>query len=409
MFSIACTATARSNYCAVLFRQQLARRAGLTSDASSSSAAAAAAASHGVKSSGTAAGKRSRRLVISRRAWQSFREKNVPPPKQPGAGPKKPKEEERPWPRSVRIGGTVAGGVLVPYTLLWLVTSNPTLRDWLGPFLPMDRLRTHYGHLEWDVQSYTDEMMMTSSSSSPSSKMAKDRQGGAPPPAKPIVPEYYQFPQEAPFRVRKQQELIDAMEGSDVKVTVLLSESDGHHVQESLILPGSTTANARNVISLLKGSSSDFPLDASSSTSVALDFEDDEGTSTHDRGFGTEGFHSASSMVMTDQPSQEDAHMNGDIKNNHAAPLLRETQTFSTWYHVHTQGDPQESRGGGGGSTVNDAEVEISRLEYVIGDLEKNLKDPNCTRDIDEMVAELRQSKRNLSALKWRRRLGLKR
>jgi len=57
-------------------------------------------------------------------------------------------------------------------------------------------------------------------------------------------------------------------------------------------------------------------------------------------------------------------------------------------------------------SQPTDVEMNIGRLEYTTSELEKNLRDPMCTRDIDDMQQELRQSKRELSKLKWKRRLG---
>jgi hypothetical protein len=54
-----------------------------------------------------------------------------------------------------------------------------------------------------------------------------------------------------------------------------------------------------------------------------------------------------------------------------------------------------------------DTQMEQSCLECTISELEKNLKDPNCTRDNDDVMTELRQSQRDLSRLKWKRLLGI--
>jgi hypothetical protein len=370
MLSLASTTTRNA-----AFRKRLARRA-LTSD----DAASATLSTSTIEISS--------RLVISRRAWQSFREKYVPPKPPEGA---KPKGDEKPWPRSVKIGGALAGAIFIPYTFLWLVTSNPTLREWLGPYLPMTLLRTHYGHLEWDVQSYSDEMMTTSTTSTDGTYNNSK-----------VVAEYYQFPNEAPYRVRQQQALIGALEGSNVTVTVNLSESDGHQVQETKVVSGSITANEKTLIGLLKCSSK-VPVDPSSSTRVAIEFEDDYHSDAHN--FDNERFQTMSNTLVMGQSLQEDAQVIPAIENP-VAPLLQKTQSFSTWYHVHQPEDQQAS--GKNSTSSTDTEIELSRLEYLIADLEKNLKDPTCTRDIDEMMAELRRTKRELSALKWRRRLGLK-
>ena len=93
-------------------------------------------------------------LVISRRSWHEFKDSHGFSRKRPGSS--KSSDDEKPWPRNIQIAGYVAGALLVPYTILWTVTSNPTLREWFGPYLPMDRLRTHYGKLEWDAESYSE-------------------------------------------------------------------------------------------------------------------------------------------------------------------------------------------------------------------------------------------------------------
>jgi hypothetical protein len=46
-------------------------------------------------------------------------------------------------------------------------------------------------------------------------------------------------------------------------------------------------------------------------------------------------------------------------------------------------------------------DIERSRLEYAISELECNLKDPNCLRSVDDMMDELNGYKAELSRLKW--------
>ena len=127
--------------------------------AAAKAAAAAAAAAATTSTAGSAV----RPVVVSRRAWQKFLTQRKPPSSSGGktgasSTSTKPKVEDKPWPRSMQIAGYVGAGIAVPYISLWLITSNPTLRSWFGPFLPMDKLRSHFGHLESDAYSFVDLM-----------------------------------------------------------------------------------------------------------------------------------------------------------------------------------------------------------------------------------------------------------
>ncbi len=61
--------------------------------------------------------------VISRRVWEAHvRETGWTKPKIA-----KPKEEDKPWPRSMQIAGYVAAVTFTPYTIIWVVAASPTL------------------------------------------------------------------------------------------------------------------------------------------------------------------------------------------------------------------------------------------------------------------------------------------
>jgi len=260
--------------------------------------------------------------------------------------------------------------VLIPYLAIWLITSNPTLRNVLGPFLPMDKFRSHFGSLEWDVQSYVDEM-----------ETGEENEV--------VNVEYYQFPDEPSFRDRQQQKKIDALNETDVQVAIYVSDSDGHQSEELKTVPANVRANAKSVLELAKGMTGESS-SSGSTVSVAVDFEDDEEKS------------SESSGLMAD-----DMLLDGSSELDSKAtihPLLKETQTFSSWFYVPQQQPTQEKA-----PSTPDIDMDISRLEYTVSQLEKSLKDPTCTRDMDDMAAELRQAKRELSGLKWKRRLGFSR
>jgi hypothetical protein len=127
---------------------------------------------------------------------------------------------------------------------------------------------------------------------------------------------------------------------------------------------------------------------------VAVDFEPDNDITTTTTSTTATASATDSTTLMKEQPH---------TTPKKTLPLLQQTHTFSNWYYHHHYPAQQSSQP----SSMTDVEVEESRLEYTITELEQQLKDPNGTRDIDDMASELRQAKRDLSKLKWKRRLGL--
>jgi len=313
------------------------------------------------------------RLVISRRSWQDLKV-ILPPKSSPSV---KPKADDKPWPKSVQIAGYGAAGILIPYSIVWLITSNPSLREMVGPYLPLDKFRSHFGQLEWNVQSYVDEMQIDERKGPEDSNLGKK------------IPnvKFYQFPNELPFRERKQQGIIDEMEKSEIKVIIHLCGSNGHQIQETKTVPASILANAQNLFGLVKGASERLTRSTTDgTTTVAVDFEDNNAEMT------------------VGGPLLEDVDFPpSSLNDNPSTLLLKETQTFSSWFYV-PQYQIQQT---GSSSATSDLEVNISRLEFTVSELQKNLKDPTCTRDMDEMATELRLAKRELFGLKWKRRLGL--
>jgi hypothetical protein len=284
---------------------------------------------------------------------------------------------------SVQIAGYVGGAVLVPYLLIWTITSNPTLRDLLGPYLPMDTFRSHFGQLEWDVQSYVDEMQFPYDSDETNDPGADVVFVDRPVPNV----QYYQFPGEPGFVQRQQQRRVDELDQSDVKVTIRVFENSNGVTQSSQdfvqSIPARTLANAQNLWAAVKGAVQNAK---DATTTVAVDFEDDDDTSSSD----------SSEITMQDYGQDASA-------GNPAKALLKKTQIFSSWLYVSPaqQQLQQEEK-------TSDVDMTISRLEYTVAELQRSLKDPTCTRDMDEMADELRNAKKELSGLRWKRRLGWK-
>lgn len=282
------------------------------------------------------------RLVLSRHAWQSHAQKL--PKKQKLV---KEKPEDKPWPKNVQIGAGVAACIFIPYTAVWLITSNATLRDICGPYLPLDWLRSHFGELEWDVQSYAD---------------AKDTTE---------IPDcFYQYPLEPTYRDRLQQRIVEEAEKDTLTANIyVLGDSQRQEVRK---VPASTQANPRTLAELagIKGASN-----------LAVDFVSETGQD------------SASDLPTFDERSNRGV--------SQAEGLLKRMHTFSTWHYTPAMGSSAQKQ------NSSDNDIERLRLEYTVEKLEKDLRDPLCTRDHDVMRTELSQAKRDLSRAKWKSRLGL--
>lgn len=329
--------------------------------------------------------------VVSRRAWNALKE-NIPPRPPPAA---KPKAEDKPWPQSVRIAGYVAGGVLVPYFALWTITSNPTLRRWIGPYLPMDRLRSHFGHIEPDAQSYVEEMQLDDEDYVATSDVKVEKPSHS--------DQYYQFPNEPTLRERQQQEIIDAMNEATIrtKITVFSSSSSQDSIVQSI--PAKTLATVESVIAAIQQGTTSFK-NGGTNPLIALDFEEDDDSNNDSSANSV-----SSNTLLSDDDTAAASMVSFDVTANNgnqdpAKSLLKETQTFSKWFYISPQ--QQQQRQESNDSSSSDRDLAISRLEFTIAELQKNLKDPTSTRDMDEMAAELKQAKRELSGLKWKRLLG---
>jgi hypothetical protein len=289
------------------------------------------------------------RRVISRRAWQAH-ERTMP--KKPKI--KSTRADEKPWPRNMQLAAYAAGAVFVPYSTVWLISSNPTLRELFKDILPMDTIRGHFGEMEWDAQSYQDKL----------SGEAPDRG-------------YSRLPEEMPLAERRKQAKIEELNSAQVTVNVYLLDSSSS--QTTIRSPGSVPANPEKLLELL-GSQVEH-----AKGSVAIDFEEDQDNN----------YSSNASDLYADDVNQ-DFTLEDPTKD-----LLRQTHTFSTWYYQRPVQEEQQV------GKVTDRDMEISRLEYTIDKLQKDRKDPASTRDMDDMAEELQQAKSSLSKLRWKRRLGM--
>lgn len=116
---------------------------------------------------------------------------------------------------------------------------------------------------------------------------------------------------------------------------------------------------------------------------------------------GTEG---VVAVDFEDLPIDVETSISDDLETGSGFTTESLTQqTYSSWYYQPTNA-PQEQKKV---QQVSHQDIEISRLEYTIKQLEHDIVDTNSTRDIDDMKQELANSRTELRNLRWKRRLGM--
>ena len=339
-------------------------------------------------------------LVVSRRAWLEFKESRGIQKKRPDPSKRPKSDDEKPWPRNIQIAGYVAGTLAVPYIILWTITSNPTLREWFGPILPMDKLRPYFGKMEWDAQNYSEEM-----------ERAKSKEKNEGDDSDLLL--YYQYPEEDPCDTRKQQELVEAFNESDIDVTLSLhSSASPTSPAEEIVtktISAKTVASAKSLLEY-------FPSALNSkdgNATVAVDFLDRKSEDSDAKSFTTatnESVGSVDGALMSDADSMTSSFASTNDLTSQSRQLSKDSNTTSKWTYVpQAAGESSSKKGSNTASSsqqISQMEIEMSRLKYEISELEKSLTDPMSTRSIDDITTELQQAKKELSRLTWKRRLG---
>eukprot|EP00547_Thalassionema_nitzschioides_P018190 CAMPEP_0194241614 /NCGR_PEP_ID=MMETSP0158-20130606/7426_1 /TAXON_ID=33649 /ORGANISM="Thalassionema nitzschioides, Strain L26-B" /LENGTH=263 /DNA_ID=CAMNT_0038976545 /DNA_START=133 /DNA_END=924 /DNA_ORIENTATION=- len=173
------------------------------------------------------------------------------------------------------------------------------------------------------------------------------------------------FIDEEEFSVRKQQKEVTRLVGEDVPIQIHVHKN-GAFITDSTKLPGRTLAKAAN-------------LSESADSKIALDFDD---LATND--------------TVASYDLMDSIHVESIEESSGNA-------VYSMWYYQppNVAVEHQKLR------NTSAQEIEMSRLEYTIESLEKELKDINSTRDLDDMRQELMKAKSELRSIRWKRRLGL--
>lgn len=277
--------------------------------------------------------------------------------------------EEKPWPLSVRIAGYCAVAAAVPLSFCTMVAEVKSLREWLEgnrPHDPNDRRLgkklVHFVRTYWAANGL--------------------------------------FEGETQFVLEQEQSTaLEIAKNTDRDITVQLY-----------------TTNQPIMSMSLRG---DVPIN--SPLAAAAGFENDSGAVVAiefpvDEEIGQEGEEAtwAAADTSADKFSKQDSEesdvsiktnffSNSSVKADYQAygRMIRKlTQTFSSW-HVFEQDLVSESKSYI--EKMSPENIRKSELEWREAQLQMQLIDPYCTRDIDEMQYELVRIRRELRKLnRWR-------
>lgn len=302
--------------------------------------------------------------IVSRRAWEAYR-KEHPGPKT--ATSSKKKADEAPWPRNFQIAGFVLGSLGIPYSIAWYLSTDKEMRDMLGlPESVLEALRQHFGSPEENTSYF-------------------DVKAGEEP--------HYQFEDEPVYNERLQQRNIEALQDlpSPVRISLIHPQDRSIVTSQEQVIQGSAPARPESLLQMVMGESSSPDQRQTKNVAVAVDFADLEEEST----FGEQ---------KPQQQQQEEGTLSmGESSSSFVIPSI--STIYSTWYYQRPQDQQQQQQQSE--QRMSQDQVHESKLKWQIETLEKDLKDPNCTRDMDDMQQELKELRAELRKLTWKRRLRL--
>jgi hypothetical protein len=380
-------------------------------------------------------------VVVSRQGWQAYRTKH-PVVKKDGASSdkKKTSTDDSPWPVSVVYGSYFAAATLIPYFSTWYISANPDMRESVQPYLSegvQEAVRHHFGKPDPDAMSYADIVNEGGDDESEIGGTDTNRDF-----FHNKIPIPHILPYEFTAKVRREQQAIQAQAAAPVNVKIQIVDDDSSdsfmskqdaNVQKVL---GSTPARLETLLALTTAGAAAAAAAApgaadSKLPAVAVDFlpDDDDNTQEDNGGTSFSSTNESSSLQSSMDSSTDDWSNSMTTGSNTVTSLTKKTKTvdplqqtahiFSSWHYQPPANVPETSSSSGGnkgnsnkGSNNNKGnsnssanvtmdDIERSRLEYTVSELQRQLKDPNCLRSVDDMMDELKVAKAELSKLKW--------
>ena len=319
-------------------------------------------------------------LIVSRRALERLSNKYPQYLKPKVASSKNSKADDSPWPKSMQRVGYAAIAFAIPYSVSVIIAESPRLRaDLEGdpgsedgtPFSRrvVNFVRWYWGHA--DEIPYADYIEIEKSGEeskeiSLESDISKFERDG--------------------------QELIQKRIRKELKVK---AETDGDGEERFGKIDGRIKsldlAKVWNSIGMGTDSNPDLV-----PNQVYLTFDDDEDYSGAEEGENGNGMESE--FVL------------GASGNTPVKELVNLTSIWSAWYHFAENSsatDPDNNSSlTSTKSRIDPYQNAIEELKLQLEDLEKDLKDPYCMKDTDDMKDEIKRVRKELGSLRNERRIN---
>lgn len=309
-------------------------------------------------------------LIVSRRALQRLSNK-YPQHLKETINQSKPKKDDTAWPVSMQRAGYAAVAFAIPYSICVTIAESPRLRDRLegdpGPddHDPIGRkvvnfVRWYWGHEDMIPYSEYVETKDHKEISLDSDISTMDRLG---------------------------QASIQHRVHDEVQIRV---ETDGDGEERFGTIPGSVPASDISQIwSSIGSSNGSKELEPKQ---VYVTFEDGNNNTSSDENESNDELQLSTGEGDFTSPAQD---------------ISRLTTIWSAWNHfANAAGGAENSQAATTYNSMDADEIHIEELQYAIQNLQKDLRDPYCSRDRDEMEQDIAKLKREVGASKRERRMG---
>lgn len=344
------------------------------------------------------------------------------------SGSSNKKKDEKPWPKSVVYTAYAAGATLIPYTCVWMSLVFPPIREkvWSSKdnrarLNVPQWIRKRFGEEDYHSVAYVDVLNDEGITDITRVPYRLPGEGTVHERATEINVEDNLRPKREirvellPLSTGTSKE--EGRKGGGIGWLDRTASSSSFEIvddgssQVIVTLPASLAANNESLIPHLPES-----IRASTST-VAVEFPDDDDENAADRTVGDESSSSTTSISFDDTTTtMQSEKTSGDetIKKT-KDPLLRTIHTYSTWYyqqpleHLRGDGGSSKSKSSGGSrhnhvtSSMTNEEIQIQTLEADVKRLEAELRNLNATRPYDDIQEELDRTRATLRRLKWKR------
>lgn len=328
-------------------------------------------------------------ILLSRRVLRQIKPKyptHFSPPKSSSSS--NTSSAETPWPKWMQFAGYGAVAIAIPYTIGVVISESRDLRDYLegdsggntgagagaggGEEVTMGRkivgwVRWYWG--EEDDIPYIEYLERKSNDNHHSEASIGN---------------------EAKTIWRLNQDRIEQACDSDVTVSI---ECDGM-MKDDVAFKGNLPLGEQ-----LLAANGTISAD---SKNVFVSFQD-ETDAIADNNSNAEG------NTLNDLLDGMDGNISQEDESSPVKEIGNLSTTYSTWNYFPPQNDTNVSPTIGttkSSSSFDTTQLRIDELQYNIDEIQKSLFDPSCTRDRDDMEAEMRQMRLEIGTLKRERRVA---